>query len=61
MAEESPQTMRPVGSPVQATILEETPDSERVRRCLARECEDTAPNNVQESVRIEADECLAGT
>jgi len=60
---ESPQNLRAVGSPAQAAADASTvtPDSERVRRCLARECEDIAPNTVQESVRIEADECLVGT
>lgn len=55
----SPANVRALGSPVVApTAIDQTPDSEKVRRCLLREAEDKAPVDVREAIEIQPDKHL---
>lgn len=38
--------------------IDQTPDSEKVRRCLLREAEDKAPVDVREAIEIQPDKHL---
>jgi hypothetical protein len=58
----TPQQARPQASPsagVPSTVLDRTPDSERVRRCLEREAEDALPEVVRKHLAIQPDRPLA--
>ena len=55
----SPAHVRAVGSPdVAPTAIDQTPDSEKVRRCLLREAEDKARVDVREAIEIQPDKHL---
>ena len=46
---------------VAPTILESTPDSERVRRCLEADRVDPCPQAIQEQLAIQPDMCPGGS
>ena len=57
----TPLQARPQASPsagVAPTVLDGTPDSERVRRCLEREAEDALPEVVRKDLAIQPDRPL---
>ena len=56
----SPANVRALGSSlgVAPTAIDQTPDSEKVRRCLLREAEDKAPVDVREAIEIQPDKHL---
>jgi hypothetical protein len=56
----SPQDVRqmdtpPAGESVGPTVLDQTPDSEKVRRCLLQDEEDVAPQEIRAQMEIQAD------
>ena len=48
-------TPRRAAASVPATTLDTTPDSDRVRRHLAREADDPMPTQMQDSLRVQGD------
>ena len=54
--------LSPPGQPqVAATLLDNTPDSEKVRRCLQLEATDALPADVKEELSIQPDRFLGST